>query len=90
MKRLIIVAAALFAGSTLAADNAATPASFESLDRNADGRITAGEAAGDRNFAANFSAVDADSDGAVSKEEFAKWEASAKPQSSAADPEPAH
>lgn len=89
MKHLIIAAAALHAGSALAAESTTASASFEALDKNADGQITASEAAGDKGLAENFSAVDADSDGAVSKEEFAKWKASASPQSAPVEPDQA-
>jgi len=81
MKTLTLIAAALVAGAAFAGGETMASKSFESLDKNADGRITASESVVDKNLAANFATADANSDGAVSKEEFAKWQAAAKPQS---------
>lgn len=83
MKQLIMFAAtALVAGSVLAGGGETMASkSFESLDKNADGRITASESVVDKGLSAAFATADANSDGAVSKEEFAKWQVAAKPQS---------
>ena len=80
MKHLILTAAALLAGTALAGETMASM-SFESLDKNADGVITASESVADKTLSAAFTPADANSDGAVSKEEFARWQASARPQS---------
>lgn len=77
----IIAAAALLTGAAFAADETMASKSFESLDKNADGVITASESVADKNLSAEFTTADANSDGAVSKEEFARWQASATPQS---------
>ncbi len=77
----IIAAAALLTGAAFAADETMASKSFESLDKNADGVITASESVADKNLSAAFTTADANSDGAVSKEEFARWQASATPQS---------
>lgn len=77
----IIAAAALLTGAAFAADETMASKSFESLDKNADGVITASESVADKNLSAEFTTADANSDGAVSKEEFARWQASARPQS---------
>jgi len=80
MKTITLIAAALVAGTAFAGDETMASKSFESLDKNADGRITASESVVDKKLAADFATVDANSDGAVSKEEFTKWQAAAKPQ----------
>jgi Ca2+-binding EF-hand superfamily protein len=53
-----------------AADN--TSAMFQKLDSDADGRVSAIEAANDSKVAAAFTAADADRDGYLSKAEFAQ------------------
>jgi len=88
MKHLIVTAAALFAGTALAGETMASK-SFESLDKNADGVISVSESVADKTLSAEFATADANSDGAVSKEEFGKWQASAKPQAEPAKPDPA-
>jgi EF hand domain-containing protein len=52
-----------------AADKSAT---FTKLDTDADGRVSAIEAAGDSKVAQGFTAADADKDGYLSKAEFAQ------------------
>ena len=87
MKSMILMtAAALVAGTAFAGGEAMATKSFESLDKNADGRITASESVVDKNLAANFATADANSDGAVSKEEHSKWQAAAKPQAEPSEP----
>ena len=49
-----------------------TRLSFTKLDADADGRVSAIEAANDSKVAAGFTAADADKDGYLSKEEFAQ------------------
>jgi Ca2+-binding EF-hand superfamily protein len=46
-------------------------ATFKSLDRDADQRLSKSEAAGDKMLAQHFAAVDADSDGYLTKREYA-------------------
>ena len=88
MKYLVFAAATLIAGSALAGESMATK-SFESLDKNADGHISVSESFADKTLSAAFATADANSDGTVSKEEFAKWQSSAKPQSAPVEPGPA-
>ena len=49
----------------------ATDMTFEAIDADADGQISAVEAALDPQVSENFSALDADENGAISMEEFA-------------------
>ncbi len=90
MRYVIITAAAaaLLAGTALAGETMAST-SFESLDKNADGRVTVSEATADKGLASGFATADANSDGAVSKEEFAKWTMTAQPKSTPVEPDPA-
>jgi Ca2+-binding EF-hand superfamily protein len=73
-------AAALIATAAFAADEDSTKmaaadtsaAAFTKLDADADGRVSAIEAANDSKVAAGFTAADADRDGYLSKAEFAQ------------------
>jgi Ca2+-binding EF-hand superfamily protein len=73
-QRLIAVAVAtvLSIGLAMADDDKSmksTDATFKSLDRDTDQRLSKTEAAGDKMLTEHFSAVDADSDGYLSKGE---------------------
>ncbi len=72
-QRLIAVAVAtvLSIGLAMADDKSmkSTDATFKSLDRDTDQRLSKTEAAGDKMLTEHFSAVDADSDGYLSKGE---------------------
>jgi Ca2+-binding EF-hand superfamily protein len=74
MSAAALIATAAFAGEEdttkmAAADTSA--AAFTKLDADADGRVSAIEAANDSKVAAAFMAADADKDGYLSKAEFA-------------------
>jgi hypothetical protein len=71
MRRLIAVtvAAVLSTGLAVADDDKSTDATFKSLDRDTDQRLSKTEAAGDKMLTEHFAAVDADSDGYLSKVE---------------------
>lgn len=73
----------------VAAAEAATP-SFITLDADADGRVSAIEAANNSRVAAGFTAADANRDGYLSKAEYAQLEKSssstASPRSSPTTP----
>jgi hypothetical protein len=106
MKKLILgmsamalmASAAAFAGDqddtkVAAADTSA--AAFTKLDADADGRISAIEAANNSKVAAGFTTSDADKDGYLSKAEFAQLArapssdgSGAAPRSSSSMPEP--
>lgn len=62
---------ALVAGAAWAAD--AKP-SFESLDKNADGKVSLNEAADNDALFVAFKNLDGDKDGVLSREEFAAYQ----------------
>lgn len=59
----------LAAGAALAQPKA----SFESLDKNGDGKISLSEASNDDALFIAFKALDANKDGELTREEFAKY-----------------
>ncbi len=68
--------AALLAGlGVLAAGNALAQAkpTFESLDKNGDGKISLNEAAGHDALFVAFKSLDGNKDGELTREEFAKY-----------------
>jgi hypothetical protein len=82
--------AALFATAAWANDEdtkvaAADPSAmaFTKLDADADGRLSAIEAANDTKIAAGFTRADEDKDGYLSKNEFSMIKSSDAPESSA-------
>jgi hypothetical protein len=92
MKKLVLElsAAALFAGAAFAGEGeettkmaaADTSAQFSKLDADADGRVSAIEAANDSKVAAAFTTADTDKDGYLSKAEFAKMSTGSSMESS--------
>jgi Ca2+-binding EF-hand superfamily protein len=64
--------AALVGGVALAAD-AAKP-SFESLDKNSDGKVSLNEAADNDSLFVAFKGLDTNKDGVLSREEFAAYQ----------------
>lgn len=68
--RILTLSALACSGATLAQD---APPSFQSLDKNGDGRISVAEAAdNDRLFVA-FKDLDTDKDGELTPEEYARY-----------------
>jgi hypothetical protein len=68
----LILASLLSIGVAVADDpekKASADATFKSLDRDTDERLSKAEAAGDKMLTEHFAAVDADSDGYLSKRE---------------------
>ena len=100
MRKMVVLgmsAAALLASAAFAQDEDNTrlaaadtsAAAFTKLDTDADGRVSAIEAAGDSKVAQGFTAADADKDGYLSKAEFAQLGKSmdrASPSESTAPP----
>ncbi|HEX7013154.1 MAG TPA: hypothetical protein VF161_10415 [Steroidobacteraceae bacterium] len=73
--RLIPLMAALVAVSAMAGDedksSRAADATFKSMDRNADERLSQSEVASDQQLSQSFASLDTDSDGYLSKREYA-------------------
>ncbi len=88
----LVASAAAFGGdedgTRLAAAESTTP-SFTKLDADADGRVSAIEAANNSRVAAGFTSADTNKDGYLSKAEYAQIErsaSSAAPRSSSSAP----
>jgi Ca2+-binding EF-hand superfamily protein len=62
-----------FAAAAVGADR---KASFDSLDKNSDGKVSLNEAAVDDRLFVAFRSLDGDRDGELTKEEFARYEGS--------------
>lgn len=93
----LVASAAAFAdeedNTRLAAAEGTPAATFTKLDADADGRISAIEAATNSKVAAGFTTSDADKDGYLSKAEFAQMSSSmnqggAQPRSRSSMPDP--
>lgn len=65
-----MLAVGLLALSAIATALDATPASFESLDANNDGRISVLEARKDKTVAGHFASADTNQDGYLDRKEF--------------------
>ena len=70
---LLAALTALAAGAALAAQPAAKP-SFESLDKNSDGKVSLNEAAENDALFVAFKSLDTNKDGLLSAEEFAAYQ----------------
>jgi Ca2+-binding EF-hand superfamily protein len=70
----VLLLAILSIGAASADDKekstASADATFKSLDRDTDERLSKSEAAGDKMLSEHFTAVDADSDGYLTKREY--------------------
>jgi Ca2+-binding EF-hand superfamily protein len=72
----IAVVLGLFAAGALAAQSDAAKPTFESLDKNADGKVSLSEASDNDALFVAFKSLDSNKDGLLSREEFAAY----KPQ----------
>ena len=68
----LAVVLGLFAAGALAAQSGAAP-TFESLDKNADGKVSLNEAADNDALFVAFKSLDSNKDGLLSREEFAAY-----------------
>jgi Ca2+-binding EF-hand superfamily protein len=70
---LALLAAVAASGAALAAESAAKP-TFESLDKNSDGKVSLNEAADNDALFVAFKSLDTNKDGVLSREEFAAFQ----------------
>ena len=68
----LIVLTVCVAGATLAAESAKP--TFESLDKNSDGKVSLNEAAENDALFVAFKSLDTNKDGMLSREEFAAYQ----------------
>jgi hypothetical protein len=72
-KVIVAVAATILSAGAIADDtdkSAGADATFKSLDRDTDQRLSKTEASGDKMLTEHFAAIDADSDGFLSQREY--------------------
>jgi Ca2+-binding EF-hand superfamily protein len=69
----VAVALTLFAAGALAAQGDAAKPTFESLDKNSDGKVSLNEAAENDALFVAFKGLDTNKDGMLSREEFAAY-----------------
>ena len=69
----VAVVLALFAAGALAAEAAGAKPTFESLDKNGDGKVSLNEAAENDALFVAFKSLDSNKDGLLSREEFAAY-----------------
>jgi hypothetical protein len=76
IRALAIASLATFFGLGLAATGvrADQKATFESLDKNSDNKVSVNEAAVDDHLFVAFKSLDGDKDGELTREEFARYE----------------
>ena len=67
------VFAAIAGGAALAAESAAAKPTFESLDKNGDGKVSLNEAAENDALFVAFKSLDTNKDGLLTREEFAAY-----------------
>jgi Ca2+-binding EF-hand superfamily protein len=69
----VAVVLGLFAVGALAAQSDAAQPTFESLDKNADGKVSLNEASDNDALFVAFKSLDSNKDGVLSREEFAAY-----------------
>ena len=70
---LTLLAAVVSSGTVLAAESSGAKPTFESLDKNSDGKVSLNEAADNDALFVAFKNLDTDKDGVLSREEFAAF-----------------
>lgn len=70
----VAVVIGLFATAALAAESGGAKPSFESLDKNSDGKVSLNEAADNDALFVAFKSLDTNKDGVLSREEFAVYQ----------------
>jgi hypothetical protein len=86
---LVSVLALAFAGAATAADDKdrpSTTATFESLDRNNDQKLSQSEASADENVSSRFAALDTNRDGFLTKREYGAHMKKTQPRPMPEDP----
>jgi Ca2+-binding EF-hand superfamily protein len=79
IRTVLPVILASFAAAALAAEPGGAKPSFESLDKNSDGKVSLNEAAENDALFVAFKGLDTNKDGVLTREEFAAY-ARDKPQ----------
>jgi Ca2+-binding EF-hand superfamily protein len=83
-KVIALIAVTLASTGALAGDMKSTQganATFKSLDRDADGRLSQSEATNDGKLSGQFAALDANADGYLNKREFDSYQKQQRKQS---------
>ncbi len=71
---VLAVFAAMSGNVTLAAESVGAKPTFETLDKNSDGKVSLNEAADNDGLFVAFKGLDANKDGVLSREEFAAYQ----------------
>jgi Ca2+-binding EF-hand superfamily protein len=74
IRTVLSVVLALFGTAALAAESGGAKPSFESLDKNSDGKVSLNEAADNDALFVAFKSLDTNKDGVLSREEFAVYQ----------------
>ena len=71
---LLSVALGVLAASALAAQSSGAKPTFETLDKNSDGKVSLNEAADNDGLFVAFKGLDTNKDGVLSRDEFAAYQ----------------
>ena len=73
IRTVLSVVLVVFAAAALAAESGGAKPSFESLDKNSDGKVSLNEAADNDALFVAFKSLDTNKDGLLSREEYAAY-----------------